>query len=45
MRRINDSEDLAEVTKTMGSKWKLGGEANAARNADDDVEGHTLGAR
>lgn len=39
-----DSEDLAEVTKTMG-KWKLGGEANTARNAEDDVEGHSWGAR
>jgi hypothetical protein len=38
-----DSEDLAEVTKTMG-KWKLGGEANAIRN-DDDVEGHGLGLK
>jgi hypothetical protein len=37
-----DSEDLAEVTKTMG-KWKMGGEANswAAKN-DDDVEGHSF---
>jgi hypothetical protein len=35
-----DSEDLAEVMKTMG-KWKLGGESNALRN-DDDVEGHSF---
>ena len=39
-RRFYDSEELAEVMKTMGN-WKLGAEANtaAARN-EDDVEGH-----